>query len=249
MEWWQWALVFLAAFLVGVAKTGITGLGILSVAIAATALPARESVGAMLLALIGGDIFAVFFYRRNADWGHLLRLFPWAAGGVIVGALTLWLGRIDNDTARHLIGAILLVLIVADFIRRYGQRGQEDSLQRLLKKRWAAGLTGMIAGITTMIANAAGPVMTLYLLAADLPKYVFLGTSAWYFLVLNLFKVPFSLGLGMITWDSARISLFMLPFVVLGALAGRWIVGYIDEKRFVQIALGLTLIASVRLLF
>lgn len=249
MEWWNWALVFAAAFLVGVAKTGITGLGILAVAIAASALPARESVGAMLLTLIGGDVFAVFFYRRSADWGHLVRLFPWAAAGVITGALTLWLGRIDNDGARRMIGVILLVLILADFIRRWTQRGQEDSLPGLMKKRWAAGTAGVVAGFTTMVANAAGPVMTLYLLAAGLPKYAFLGTSAWYFLILNLFKIPFSVGLGMITWESAAISLRMLPFIMLGALTGRWLVRYIDEKRFVQIALALTLVASVRLLF
>jgi uncharacterized protein len=249
ITWWQWALIFSAAFLVGLAKTGITGLGILAVAIAASALPARESVGAMLLTLIGGDIFAVLFYRRNADWSHLLRLFPWAAAGVVVGALTLWLGHIDNDGAKHMIGIILLVLILADFARRWFQRGQADSLPGLLKKKAAGGLAGIVAGFTTMVANAAGPVMTLYLLAAELPKMAFLGTSAWFFLVLNLFKIPFSIALGMITWESAGISLRMLPFIMLGALAGRWLVRYIDEKRFVQIALGLTLIASIRLLF
>jgi uncharacterized membrane protein YfcA len=249
LEWWQWALIFGAAFLVGLAKTGITGLGILAVAIAASALPARESVGAMLLTLIGGDIFAVLFYRRSADWSHLLRLFPWAAAGVIVGALTLWLGKIDNDGARHMIGVILLVLIGWDFLRRWLQKGKEDAVPGVLQKKWSGGLAGVVAGFTTMVANAAGPVMTLYLLAAQLPKYAFLGTSAWFFLILNLFKIPFSIGLGMITWESAGISLRMLPFIMLGALAGRWLVRYIDERRFVQIALGLTLIASVRLLF
>lgn len=250
LEWWQWALIFSAAFLVGLAKTGITGLGILAVAIAASALPARESVGAMLLTLIGGDIFAVLFYRRSADWSHLLRLFPWAAAGVVCGALTLWLGRVDNDGARHLIGVILLVLIVGDFLRRWLQKGQEgDGVPRFMRSKWSGGVAGVTAGFTTMVANAAGPVMTLYLLAAQLPKYAFLGTSAWFFLILNLFKIPFSIGLGMITWESAGFSLRMLPFIILGALAGRWLVRYIDERRFVQIAFGLTFIASVRLLF
>jgi uncharacterized protein len=249
LEWWQWALILSAAFLVGLAKTGITGLGILAVAIAASALPARESVGAMLLTLIVGDIFAVFFYRRSADWSHLIRLFPWAAAGVIVGALTLGLGHVDNNTARHLIGWILLVLILADFARRWAQRGKPDAMPGLLQKPWAGGSTGVVAGFTTMVANAAGPVMTLYLLAGRLPKLVFLGTSAWFFLVLNLFKIPFSIGLGMITWESAGISLRMAPFIMLGALTGRWLVRYIDEQRFVQIAFALTLVASIRLLF
>jgi hypothetical protein len=249
MDWWQWVFVFGAAFLVGLAKTGVTGLGILSVAIMTSALPARESVGVMLLTLIGGDVFAVFFYRRSADWSQLVRIFPWAAAGVIVGALTLWLGRVDNEGARRLIGVILLTLTLGDLLRRWIQRGQADSLPALLKRRWATGLAGIAAGFTTMVANAAGPVMTLYLLAAGLPKFTFLGTSAWYFLILNLFKIPFSIGLGMITWESAGISLRMLPFIMLGAITGRWLVRYIDEKRFIQIALGLTLVASVRLLF
>ena len=248
LEWWQWALIFFAAFLTGLSKTGITGLGILSVAIAASVLPARESVGAMLLTLIFGDVFAVLFYRRSANWSQLLRLFPWAAAGVITGALTLYLGHIDNNGAKHLIGVILLVLIVGDLARRWLQKGKEV-VPGVLKNKWAAGLTGLAAGFTTMVANAAGPVMTLYLLAEQLPKLEFLGTTAWFFLVLNVFKVPFSIGLGMITWESAGISLRMAPFIILGALTGRWVVRYIDERRFVQIALGLTLVAAVKLLF
>jgi uncharacterized membrane protein YfcA len=246
LAWWQWGLVFCAAFLVGVSKTGITGLGVLAVAISASVLPARESVGALLLTLIAGDVFAVGFYRRSADWSHLWKLFPWAGLGVIAGALTL--GQIDDAGVRRLIGAILLVLILADWIRRFSQKDSPDDLPRWLQGPWAAGVTGVLAGFTTMVANAAGPVMVLYLLAVRLPKLVFIGTSAWFFLVLNLFKVPFSIGLGMITPASAAISLRMVPFIMLGALTGRWLIRYVDEKRFVQIALALTLIASLRLL-
>ncbi len=254
MEWWQWALVFLSAFLVGVSKTGITGLAILSVAIMASVLPGQDSVGTMLIVLICGDVFAVLFYRRHADWSHLLRLFPSTAAGVVVGALTLYalklyLGKIDNSTASHLIGAILVVLILIDFARRWLQKGQADAMPGLLKKRWAGWGTGLIAGFTTMLANAAGPVMTLYLLAAQLPKITFLGTTAWFFLILNLFKVPFSILLGMINFSSAGIALPMLPFVVVGAITGRWLMKYIDEKSFVLIALGLALIAGLKLLF
>lgn len=249
LEWWQWALIFGAAFMTGMSKTGITGLSVLSVAISVSVLPARESVGAMLLTLIGGDIFAVLFYRRSADWSQLLRLFPWAAAGIVSGAVTLWIGQIDNNGARHLIGGILLVLIIIDFTRRWLQRGKVDAAAALMKKKWAAGLAGVAAGFTTMVANAAGSVMTLYLLAADMPKMTFLGTTAWFFLIMNLFKVPFSLALGMITWESAGISLRMLPFIMLGAITGRWVQQYIDQRRFVQIALGLTFIASIRLLF
>jgi uncharacterized membrane protein YfcA len=148
-----------------------------------------------------------------------------------------------------MIGVILLVLISFDFARRWFQKGKPDAAPQILKKRWAAGLAGVAAGFTTMVANAAGSVMTLYLLAADMPKMTFLGTTAWFFLIMNLFKVPFSLALGMINPESLGISVRMLPFIMLGAITGRWLQKYIDQRRFVQMALGLTFIASIRLLF
>ena len=249
LDWWQWALIFGAAFLVGLHKTGITGLSILSVAITTSVLPAREAVGTMLLVLIGGDIFAVLYYRRSADWSQLLRLFPWAAAGVITGALALYLVKIDNDGARHLIGVILLVLILWDYARRWLQKTRENAEPGLLKKKWVAGVAGIAAGFTTMVANAAGPVMTIYLLAEELPKLAFLGTTAWFFLIMNLFKIPFSIGLGMMTFNSVGTSLRMLPFIMLGAVTGRWLQRYINERRFVQIAMFLTLLAAIRLLF
>jgi uncharacterized membrane protein YfcA len=247
LEWWQWGLVCTAAFLVGVYKTGITGLGILSVAIFASVLPARESVGAVLVSLIAGDLVAVSTYRRDADWPSLLRLFPWTAVGVVVGAFTL--GRIDDANMRHLIGGILVILLVMHIIQRFTQPPTADSIPLPLRNPWVARLTGVVAGFTTMAANASGPVMVLYLLALRLPKIVFLGTTAWFFLVLNLFKVPFSIGLGIITPGSLTISLRLIPFTIIGALTGRWLIKYIDQKRFEQIALALSLIAGIRLLF
>jgi uncharacterized membrane protein YfcA len=247
LEWWQWGLVCTAAFLVGVSKTGITGLGILSVAIFASVLPARESVGAVLVSLIAGDLVAVSTYRHDADWPSLLRLFPWTAVGVVVGAFTL--GRIDDANMRHLIGGILVILLVMHIIQRFTQPPTADSIPLPLRNPWVARLTGVVAGFTTMAANASGPVMVLYLLALRLPKIVFLGTTAWFFLVLNLFKVPFSIGLGMITPGSLTISLRLIPFTIIGALTGRWLIKYIDQKRFEQIALALSLIAGIRLLF
>jgi uncharacterized membrane protein YfcA len=247
LEWWQWGLVCTAASLVGVSKTGITGLGILSVAIFASVLPARESVGAVLVSLIAGDLVAVSTYRHDADWPSLLRLFPWTAVGVVVGAFTL--GRIDDANMRHLIGGILVILLVMHIIQRFTQPPTADSIPLPLRNPWVARLTGVVAGFTTMAANASGPVMVLYLLALRLPKIVFLGTTAWFFLVLNLFKVPFSIGLGMITPGSLTISLRLIPFTIIGALTGRWLIKYIDQKRFEQIALALSLIAGIRLLF
>lgn len=247
LVWWQWALICLSAFLVGLSKTGIAGLGILAVAIFASILPARESVGAILLTLIAGDIVAVSTYRRDVSWSHLWRLFPWTAVGVIVGALAL--NRIPDTGVRRLIGAILIGLIVLHVVRQLQRRPDTEIVESYAQHRWLVGLTGLMAGFTTMVANASGPIMIMYLLALRLPKLLFIGTAAWFFLAVNLFKVPFSVGLGLITPASIGVSLRLIPFAIVGALSGRRILMAIDQRRFEQVALVLTLIASLRLLW
>ena len=248
LEGWQWIAGALAAFLVGVSKTGIAGLGILSVAIFATILPARESVGVVLVILISADIVAVTAYRKDANWHYLWRLFPWAALGVIAGAATM--GRIDDLAVKRLIGGILVVLVLLHFWRRVRNRGNGDPAGRSnVNQSLLALLAGICAGFTTMVANAAGPIMILYLLAMRLPKIEFIGTSAWYFLVLNLFKVPFSYSLGLINAPSLAIDLPLAPFAMIGALFGRAIIKHIEQSLFEKIALVLTLAAGVRMLF
>ena len=240
LELWQWALGVLGAFLVGLSKTGIPGLGILNVAIFALVFPARESVGLVLVILICGDIVAVTTYRRDASWSHLLRLFPWAAAGVILGYIAL--GRVDDWQMRHLIGTILLCLVVLQYFRsRRAAPGSEASPP----PPWLAPLAGVTAGFTTMVANAAGPVMVLYLLAMRLPKILFIGTAAWYFLSLNLFKVPFSASLGLINLGSLGVSLLLGPFAMLGALIGRPIAERLNQRLFELIALALTFGAAL----
>jgi uncharacterized membrane protein YfcA len=243
LQLWQWALGALGAFLIGLSKTGIPGLGILNVAIFALVFPARDSVGLVLVILICGDIVAVSAYRRDASWPHLLRLFPWAAVGVVAGYFAL--GRVGDTAMRHLIGAILLGLGLFQLIRSFRPApGDEAAPPRV----WLAPLAGATAGFTTMVANAAGPVMVLYLLAMRLPKIVFVGTAAWYFLAINLFKVPFSASLGLINPTSLGVALYLAPFAVLGALIGRPIVEHLNQRRFELIALALTLVAAIGML-
>ncbi len=245
MELWQWAIAIIGATMVGISKTGVAGLGILAVAVFTLALPARDAVGTVLLVLIAGDIFAVSTYRRQADWSQLIKLFPWAALGVVVGALAL--GRVDEQALRKLLGAILAGLVAFQLVRRAVAR-QRPAADQAPQRRWVAALTGVTAGFTTMVANAAGPVMTIYLLAMDLPKLTFIGTTAWYFFVINLFKVPFSAYLGLINAASVPVSLALMPFAVVGGIIGRRVVEKIDQRTFESIALWLTLVAAVRLL-
>jgi uncharacterized membrane protein YfcA len=267
LEPWQWALVVLGAFLVGVSKTGIAGFGILFVAIFANVIPARQATGFVLPLLICGDIFAVASYRQHTVWRHLWRLFPWTALGVILG--TLALGRLDDAAVRRLVGGIIVAMFVLHVWRKLSSSAKasavalramadrsEDRRARATPDEWAghappwfAVAAGVLAGFTTQVANAAGPVMILYLLAMRLPKMEFLGTGAVFFLCLNLFKVPFMAGLGMITPASFLTNLLLAPAVVAGALAGRWLVQRINQQWFELIALGLTFAAGLKLLF
>jgi uncharacterized membrane protein YfcA len=243
LEPWQWALGALAAFLVGLSKTGIPGLGILSVALFALVFPARESVGLALVILICGDLVAITTYRRDASWPHLLRLFPWAMAGVVLGYLAL--GRINDTQMRHMIGAILVFLVIFQYLRsrRPASEGEAQA-----PRPWLAPLAGITAGFTTKVANAAGPIMMLYLLAMRLPKITFVGTAAWYFFTLNLFKVPFSASLGMINLSSLGVALWIGPFAMLGGLVGRPILVRMNQRVFELIALALTFVAALSML-
>jgi uncharacterized membrane protein YfcA len=232
------------AFLVGLSKTGIAGLGILSVAIFASVLPARESVGAVLVTLLAADLVAVTTYRRDASWPHLWRLFPWAGLGVVLGALAL--GRVDDTGVRRLIGGILVALVAFHGWRRAS--GAATEAPPAARHPLLVGATGITAGFTTMVANASGPIMIMYLLALRLPKVAFIGTAAWFFFALNLFKLPFSYALGLINPASLAISLRLIPFALAGALWGRLLLPAIDQRLFELLALGLTLVAGVRLL-
>jgi hypothetical protein len=256
LEPWQWALVVFGAFLVGVAKTGIAGFGILFVAVFANVIPARQATGFVLPLLVFGDVVAVLSYRRHAAWRHLWRLFPWTALGVILG--TLALGRLNDAATRRLVGGIVVAMVLLHVWRQCSASAKVAEVGRVLREpdewaatapAWFAITVGVLAGFTTLVANAAGPVMILYLLAMRLPKMEFLGTSAVFFLCLNLFKVPFMAGLGMITTASLLTNLWLAPAVLAGALAGRWIIQRVNQRWFELTALLLTCAAGLKLLW
>ncbi|HEU5077926.1 MAG TPA: sulfite exporter TauE/SafE family protein [Opitutaceae bacterium] len=245
LEPWQWILAVFAAFLVGVSKTGISGLGMLFVAVFAMVIQGKQSTGVVLPLLIFGDLVAVLAYRRHAQWSYLWKLFPWTGLGVVIGYFAL--GRINDHDTRVLIGLIVCGMVVLHVWRRWrlGQ-GKADLAVHSL---WFAALVGILAGFTTLVANASGPLMAIYLLAMGLPKMEFMGTGAVFFMLLNWFKVPFMISLGLITWSSIAFDLWLAPAVLAGALFGRWMLPRIDQKLFETLALGLSAAAGIKLLF
>lgn len=241
LEGWEWGLAIVAALIVGISKAGIGGLGMLAVAIFAQLMPAKQATGMVLPLLCIGDLVAAASYRQHAKWKHIWRLFPWTAAGVVLGYFALDL--VNERQAKLLIGGIVLSLVVMHVIRRRfaGHETEHGS--------WFPPTIGVLAGFTTLVANAAGPLMAVYMLAMRLPKMDFVGTGAVFFLLLNFFKVPFMLHLGLINGDSFTLNLLLAPLVVAGAWFGRKLVMKIEQRSFENIALALSVIAGLKLLF
>lgn len=240
-----WALLGLAAVLVGISKTALPGINTLSIAAFAAILPARESTGALLLLLIVGDVFALLSYRRHADWATLLKLIPAVATGLVLGAL--FLAVADDGWVRRVIGVILLLIIAFTLWRR--ARQQRVAVDTAARSGLLARVGyGSLGGFTTMVANAGGPVMSMYFLAARFPVQAFLGTAAWFFAVINLVKVPVSISLGLITPHTLVLDLLLVPGVVVGAIIGRWIALRIKQRAFEWAVVACTALGAVYLL-
>jgi uncharacterized protein len=230
--------------MVGISKAGITGLGLLSIALFAHVFPSsKQASGLILPLLIFGDFVAVLSYRTHTQWRYIWKLMPWTAVGVVLGYFAL--GHISDRTTRNMIGVIIVYLCVLGFWRRYlVVQSQESEAWH-----WAlAAALGIAAGFITLVANAAGPLMAIYLVAMRLPKLQFVGTVAVFFMVLNLFKVPFMVDLGLITVQSFKFNLMLAPAVFLGALAGRWILIRINQRLFEDLVLALSAIAGILLI-
>jgi hypothetical protein len=256
ITFWPFVALVAAAVSVGFAKTAIGGFGPIAVAIFAAVLPARESTGALLPLLLVGDLLALAAYRAHADWRILLRLLPSVVVGVLLG--TLFVARVDDDLMRRTIG-VLLVLLVAVHLwtRRRGAAAvaaaggsppQVPPSGAGGGRPWLTATYGTLAGFTTMVANAGGPVMSLYLLSAGLTMLGFLGTVTMFFLIVNAAKVPFSLGLGLISPASLWLDLLLVPAVLLGGWLGRRLIDRIDQKLFERLVLVFTVVSALNLL-
>ncbi|HWL51590.1 MAG TPA: sulfite exporter TauE/SafE family protein [Chthoniobacteraceae bacterium] len=240
----QWALAAFAAYLIGLSKSGWGGLGMLTVVIMASLMKGqeRESTGVVLPLLIAGDLMAVRAYRGQANWPQVLRILPPAALGVVLGYFIL--RGMSSDLLKPVIGWIVLALTLLQWLRqRCPQR-----FAGVPESRGFAWAMGTGAGVTTMLANAAGPMMGLYFLAIGLPKLQLVGTAAWYFLTVNLFKVPFSAQLGLIGGGSLLFNLCLLPAVAAGILSGRAILRRVNQTFFERFLLLTAALAALHLI-
>lgn len=238
-----WSVLIICAFITGMAKTGVYGLGTLVAPILASFFGGKVSSGLLLPMLSMADMIAVIYYNRHASWSHLWKLFPFAAAGVIIA---IFVGEIISDGTFKIVMAVFILGGIPIMIARERIKDIEP-----LKGNWFwGGFFGITGGFSTMIGNAAGPIMSLYLLAMQLPKNVLLGTGAWFFLVINLFKMPFHVMVWKtITLQSFTINLMMIPVIIAGGLLGIKLVKHIPEKPFRWLVIILTTVASGRLIW
>lgn len=228
----QLTFTILAALLVGFSKTGVPTLGIFVAAMLASVYPASESVGLLTPILITGDVIAIIYYRRNVDWKALFFLLPWVLVGLAAGYFVLEI--IDNRSLALLIGVLVLALIVLHVYRERLERALDFSFS---KSTAFNGSLGILAGFTTMVGNAAGSIMSIYLLSKEMNKTSFIGTSAFFFFTVNVIKVPLTAHLGLITAESLTINAWVAPAVFIGAVIGFKVLPRIPQKLFQTVVL------------
>lgn len=241
----SWTLLAIGAVVIGLSKAALPGAGTIAVALFASALPAKQSTGTILLLLIVGDAFALWAYRRHADLRTLVRLIPAVVVGLLLGVV--FLAFSSDAVVRRVIGVILLVVIAVTLWRRRASKAlPTDAAAR--PHPLVAGVYGSLGGFTTMVANAAGPIMSMYFLALRFPVQAFLGTAAWFFAIVNVSKIPFSVGLGLITPSGLVVVAVLVPLVVAGAFAGRAIATRIPQRLFERLVIALTIVGALYLL-
>jgi uncharacterized membrane protein YfcA len=239
----QWTLAVVVGLFLGFTKTGVAGMNILVVPLMAMIFPARESVGALLPMLIVGDIVAVGYYHRHAVWRHVLPLLPWVMAGMPLGFLAL--KHLDNETMKVVLGVLVLSLIGLRVVRgRFG-----EWLDRTLPSAWwFIALVGLLAGFATGLANAAGSIMSVYLLTQGLPKKEFVGTGAVFYMIVNLVKLPVYTWLGIVTAGSLTLNGCLVPAILVGAVLGILLLPRIPQRLFNWLIIILAAAASIRMM-
>lgn len=235
-------LALLAAFCIGMSKAGFTGISLISVFLMADLYGAEISTGVVLPLLIVSDLAVYPAFRKYASWKPVWRLLPATLAGLLVGWWLLHV--IDQDwVARKAIGGCILAMVALQAVRAWKPAWSE----RLVESRGFGTAAGAAGGITTMLANAAGPVIQLYLLSRRLPKMELLGIGARFFLLVNLLKLPFSGSLNLITEATLLDNLKCLPGVFAGILIGKWLVVRVPQRAFEWMVIGFSVVAGLRL--
>ncbi|MEN3323603.1 sulfite exporter TauE/SafE family protein [Mariniflexile soesokkakense] len=238
----QWAAICFAVFLLGLSKSGIKGIGIIIVVILAFVFGEKTSTGILLPMLIFADIFAVVYYNKHAQWQYIKKLLPAMVIGVLVGV---WVG---NDISEVIFKRIMAVIIIGSVLIMFYMENRKSNT--IPTNKWFSNSTGFMAGFTTMVGNLAGPISDIYFLAMRMPKNEFIGTAAWLFFIINVFKLPFHI----FVWNTVSVETLVLnsvliPMVILGFFLGAYIVKLISNVNYRRFVLIVTALGGIIMLF
>lgn len=243
LELLPFILALIGAFCIGMSKAGFSGISLVAVAIFADQFGASPSVGIALPLLIIADLTVYPAFRKHGSWSRVWKLLPPTLVGIAIGYFAL--DRIAEDSARTVIGGIILMMLILQVWRKV----RPEAFQKMADSREFGIAAGGVGGVATMMANAAGPVIQLYLLSRAIPKMELLGIAARFFLLVNLIKVPLGAGLNIVNSHSLWIDLWLAPAVVIGVFVGKAVVHRVPQHVFEGLIIGFALLASIRLLF
>ena len=235
-------LAAIAAFLLGISKSGIKGIAVLIVTSLVLVYGARASTGILMPLLLMGDVFAIIYYNRFCQWKYILKMIPWMIFGVLIGVFYGY--NIDEDSFRLGMAVIILFSVILMY-------SWDRKKNKTLSTHWIfAGALGITAGFTTMVGNLAGAFTNLYFLAQKLPKNEFIGTAAWLYFLINVFKLPFHIFVWeTVQLESLKISLLLAPFLALGLYVGVKLVKKIKENAYRKLILLFTAIGALIIIF
>ena len=228
------------ATLVGINKMGMKGVGMVSIYLITLIFATKQSVGALLPILLFADILAVLYYHSHTKWNYLRKLLPTVLVGMVFGIFILNL--VDDSQLRFYLGLLIAIMLTFDIVRR-------NLKIKFLNTPYISALLGIFAGAATIVGNAAGPIASLYFLSKDMSKNEFIGTGAWFFLIINTIKFPIFYSLGMITKETLLFDVKALPFIFVGAIIGWIVIKRIPEHIYIYIIYTAIALASLRLLF
>lgn len=238
----DWTLAIIASFLLGISKSGLKGIGIIIVTILALVFGSKASTGVIMPLLVVGDIFAIIYYRRHVQWNYLFKLLPWMVIGVLVGVFA---GKdLPEYVFKKGMAGIIFISVLIMFWWDY------KKIKKIPTNYLFASTMGFSAGVATMIGNLAGAFANIYFLAMRMPKNHFIGTAAWLFFIVNLFKIPFHvLYWKTINLETLKVNMYLIPVVIIGLFLGVKLVAKIKDTNFRRMILILTAIGAVFIFF
>ena len=242
MDMFQWVLILIAAFIIGLSKAGLKGIDMINVTIMAIVFGSKASTGLVLPLLCAADIMAVWYYKRHVQWPQFWKLIPWMMAGIVLGV---YVGKdLNEQLFRKLMALIIICTVVIMIMMEFRK------VEKIPDNKLFVISTGLTSGFTTMLGNHAGAFSNIYFLAMRMSKNDFIGTAAWVFLVINLFKLPFQI----IFWKNINIAtlhtdLLLLPALIAGFWAGLKIVAYIKDDTYRKVVIVLTFLGAIFIFF